>query len=255
MIEVSKIKYQDIPVQIYNEFVRDSHFEYYKITQSHYVLGYFIAYENHFHNGNKYILPTNHTFSVLKSEEIFKTIRNYFHKPIQVMVDSNKKKIIKVLENTGFILKRRSFEREFQFSDIKFLSNNTINLKVYAKGALIYNVACSMAYQYYTETHRDVNPITGTLEQFKAILPDKIICHIENEKIISFCYVENNELCYFYTKDQATFDMFSQSVLQYIFRLYKSILIEVDSTDLIALRFKLNFNDINNDSHDTYIYY
>lgn len=255
MFEVTKILYQNLPIEIHNEFIRDSQYEYYKISQDRYVLGYFIAYENGFHNENKYLLPTNYTFSVLTTKGVFKAISDFFHKPIQVMVDSNKKKIVDVLENAGFVLKRKSFEREFQINDVKDLKDDTIDLKLYTKGTVPYNDACILAYDYYTKTHKDVSPMTGSLEQFKSILPDKIICQIEDENIISFCFIEKNELCYFYSKNEATMDLFSQSVLKFIFSLYESVVIEVDSTDLIALRFKLNFNDDNHDSHDTYIFY
>lgn len=254
MIEVTKIRFQHMPMGIFDKVGYDSAFEYYQVNQGAHVLGRFIEYDNEFHLNHKYINLVDETFFKLTLKSIIKIIRNYFDKPLQVMVDSNAEEIIDGLINNGFILKRQCFERAFQMASVIKLDSKLVDLHVFNKGAKAYDRGCSLAFDHYVKTHKDVNPFTAKKEHFIEFLPNKIICQIVDDKIVNLVFIDENELCYFASNNESQFEMFSHSVIRFMFERYQSITFEVDSTDELGLKFKSYFNDTSNDSFDTYVY-
>ncbi|MDY0276847.1 MAG: hypothetical protein RBQ97_02045 [Acholeplasma sp.] len=255
MTKLIKIEYRDIPNETKKNFKNEKHFECYQVINDGINIWYFIAYDNDFHLNNKYIYPETHTFKSIDNKEAFDSISAYFNKPLQVMIDSNEKEIIEVLNRVGFVLKRQSFEREFKFEDIKKLDENTsTELNSFSKGDKRFDEACLIALDQYINNHKEVSPLTATLEEFKTILPDQVVCQIVDDRITNLSFIEENELCYLSSVDMKSFESFSNSIIKHMFKSNDSIFIEVDSTDYVALKFKSFFNDNSNDSFDTYIF-
>ncbi len=255
MIQITKIEHHEIPNDIKGKLKCYDDFEYYQVSKNSIVLGYFSAYDNDFHQNNKYIKPINETFDNLNKIEIFKAISVYFNKPLQVMIESNKREIISVLNKVGFILKRQCFEREFKIADMIPLEDVTSTIiQTIKKGSKQYDEASLIAFDYYAKTHKDVSPLTATLEQFKQILPDHVVGQIIDDKIINLCFIEKDELCYFASIDEASFKDFSICVIKYMFSKNETITFEVDSTDPLGLTFISCFKNDSIDSFDTYIF-
>lgn len=255
MIQITKIEHNEISKEIRNELKDYDDFEYYQVIKNNFILGYFIVYDNNFHRINKYIHPINETFENLNKEEIFKTISTYFNKPLQVMIDSNEREIINVLNQVGFSLKRQSFEREFKIFDMKPVDEvKLIELKMFQKNSKHYDEASLIAFNHYVKTHKNVSPLTATLEQFKKILPDHVVCQVVDDKIINLCFIEKNELCYLSSINEEAFKEFSVSVIKYMLSKHEAITFEVDSTDILGMKFKSLFKDDSSDSFDTYIF-
>lgn len=254
-ITIKKIGYCNLPKSFKNNLLDNKLYEYYCVLGNNNILGYFIAYNNIFHPNNKYIYPIEQTFSVINEREIFIKISNFFNKSLQLMIDSNQKEIIKELNKIGFILKRQSFEREFKFKDLRKDKNlKIIKLEIINKESKYFNEASKIAFNHYVKTHKEINAFSNTLTHFRTILPNEVICQINNDKIINLAFVDKNELCYFGSENEKEFDSFVESMVAYSFSKYQTIIIEVDSTDLLALKVNSYFIDNHKDSFDTYIF-
>ncbi len=254
MIEIIKIEFKDMPSNIVNEIEDERVFEYYQVNQGTHIIGYFIAYDNEFHLAHKYIYPVKDAFVVVKDKSVVKAIRTHFGKPLQVMIDSDQTEIISMLDQIGFILKRKCFEREFDVTLWINPAHPKVNIKNSNQGTNAYDQSVIMAFDHYVKTHQDVSPLTATKEQFKRILPKQVVCQISGDQILNLVFIDKNEVCYFASKHEAQFESFAHAVIRLMFEQYPTITFEVDSTDELGLKFKSCFTDHSNDSFNTYVY-
>ena len=252
----TKISYSDIPKKYKKMFIDENNQIFYKITDNESIINIFDFYKNNFHERNLYIFPTSNLLKLNNAKEILYNITEHSNKNIQLMIDSNEKEVIEKIENIGFKLRRKSFELEYTLNDLKeFNERCEVNIEKYLKDSKEYNEAAFIAFNYYIETHFNINPLTSSFDEFINILPNEVICEIKDNKIINLVFIDDNELCYFASRNTNTFNSFSIKVIRDLFIKYNSIFVEVDSTDNIALMFKDLFNNSdNNDSFNTYIY-
>ncbi|MGI6782530.1 MAG: hypothetical protein ACOX56_06955 [Acholeplasmataceae bacterium] len=229
-------------------------YEKYHILEDNHLIGHFVAYDNKYHSNNKYISPLNETFNTLNDEQYIKAVKDYFNQPLQVVVDSKEKEIIKKLKELGFSLKRETFERTYYKKDFILKNIGLIEIEFYDKGSLEYEKAANIAYEHYLKTHKKVNPYTGTLEDFLEILPEQVICQTHKNKIINLSFVDNNEFCYWASNERKSFETFAYTLIVYMFSRHDMIELEVDSTDYIARQIKAMFHDNNKDSIKTFIF-
>lgn len=248
---ITQIEYNDLPNEIRIQISDNEAFYYYKLSAK--IDSYFIAYDNIFHSNNKYIFPINETFSNIKESHI-NAIKKYFNKPLQVMVKSNKLDLITNLKKLGFTLKRETYEREFKEEDLISNIYNQIDIKLLNRDDKEFKMITKHAYDHYLETHKEINSFTGTFDDFLKIVPDKVICQIENNNINNLVFVDGNELCYITCNDQNSFINFLLIVVNKMFNQYESIMFEADSTDEFAMTLKNLFKENSSEIYKTFIY-
>ena len=117
----------------------------------------------------------------------------------------------------------------------------------------LYEETVIKAYNHYVETHKEINPLTVNMEAFRSVLPNDAYLQIDDDKIINYVFVEENELCYMGSEKLSTFDGFIYSIIKEVLRTNEDITFEADDTDEVAMKFKQLFNDKSTDSFNTYI--
>ena len=253
---VTKVSYNDLPNNHKKKVNDEKNNIFYKLTENGTDINIFSFYMNSFHETNLYISPTSNLIDHDNSKEILKNIAKTANRHIQLMTDSAEKEIIEKIENIGFKLMRETYELEYNPNDLKEFENKSyVIIEKYTKGLEEYNEAAIIAFNYYIETHLNINTLTASFEEFKEILPDEVICEIKDNEIINLVFVENNELCYFSSMGNESYDSFLLEVIQLLFQKHNFIFAEVDSTDKIALQFKYLFNESDEESSfNTYIF-
>lgn len=248
---ITQIEYKNLSNEIRNQIPDNETFYYYKLSDR--IDSYFIAYDNIFHSNNKYLFPINETFSNIK-ESHTNAIKKYLNKPLQVMVESNKLDLINNLKKLSFILKRETYERTFTREELISNEYEQVSIKLFNRDDKEFKMITKNAYDYYLETHKNINPFTGTFDDFIELVPDKVICQIENKKINNLIFVDENELCYITCNDVNSFIDFSLTVANKMFNKFKSIMIEADSTDKFAMTLKMLFKENSSEIYKTFIY-
>lgn len=102
MMEISKINKQEINDNRVDHLTSD---DYYKVVVGDKIVCIFGVSRNSLHTRNLYLSIVRINNS--KALDIIRYIKSYFNAPLQVMLDSNKKEIINLLEGSGFKCVRR----------------------------------------------------------------------------------------------------------------------------------------------------
>lgn len=243
----------------YEEFINKSNlvfdkretFEYYQIINEK-RNNFFVVFNNSYHSMHTYIYPK---FAVDEKEDItnlFNNIKKYFEKPLQVMIDSSETEVIDLLARSGFELKRKSFECSFKKDDVSKHYQRS-NFTIIDKTNLLYEEAAVIAYDNYVNNHKRISPLTASFSRFKQILPNNLYVEIDNRKILNYAFVDENEIYYVGSNRLDIFDNFIYTVINKLFENYKDISFEADDNDELMMKLKEIFNNLNDESFDTYI--
>ena len=210
-------------------------------------------FNNSFHSGHLYLRIDDNEVEKIQVSQ-FEKLFDEKRKPLQIMVLSNDYKLIDLLKESGFLLKRKCYETVVTTSDLKFpLENHSRQLIETHKGMDDYATCAEMMYEYYSDTHFSVNPLTASLSEFCDILPTIAIYSIEDDVIDSAAFIEDNEIVYLCSCNIIGFSEFAQSLLIYMFGKFDCIVFEADDTDWAATQLRNMFSIENKISYDTYI--
>ncbi|HNZ50025.1 MAG TPA: hypothetical protein PLR16_02605 [Bacilli bacterium] len=248
---ITQIEYKDLPPEIRNEIADNKIFKYYKLSDMRDI--YYVVYDNIFHTNNQYLYPIKQTFNNLNKTRI-KAIKTHLNKPLQVMLESTETDIINNLLKLGFILKRETFEREFKKEDLIIHDYKQVDVKSFTRNSQEFEKIAKYAFDYYLETHQDINAFTGTFSDFVTIIPNKVIYQEENKKVKNLVFIDENELCYITSNDKNSFIDFALTVINKMFNEFESIMFEFDSTDKVAMILKKLFKENSNKTYKTFIF-
>ncbi len=251
MLKIVKTNYKNYIKNCKHKVSDKPYFEYYHISNNEFN-GYFIAYDNSYHKEHKYIYYKFYFNNFVNIKNVFESIKQFFNKPLQVMIDSKEEGIIRGLILSGFQLKRKSFELNYKINDIEKELNYNDDVKLIDSG-LLYEQAVELAYNHYKKTHAKVSPLTSTIDEFRKTLPKEVYVELEDDNIGSFVFVEGNELSYMGSNDLSGFLDFGYTIVKMMFDKYELITFEVDDTDLIGMEFKSIFKEKETNSFNTYI--
>ena len=212
-------------------------------------------YFNSFHNSNVYFkIDEVKLFDKLNSELLNK-LSNYFGKPIQIMISSERKDVTNVLKNLGFERKRVCYEIEVckEYYCI-YEKDDEIKLITAHKGSKEFEICADLMLERYMKTHLEINPWTGKRNDFLNILPEKVIYEKKDDSIENLAFIENEEIAYVFGKDIDSFRKFSSNLIFNLFEKCKNIYFEADDCDEFAMELKKLFNIGDGVTWDTYVY-
>ena len=209
------------------------------------------TFTNDFHKNHTYIKIND--IERVKLDDLEVLVKD---RPIQIGVYSNQNNLIDFLKKAGFILKRKCYEVEVTREDLKnSLGSSRLETKLTIKGEMAFEKASDLLFRYYKKTHKDVSPLTVSLEEFKEILPEKSFYNEKEGQVLMAAFLENEEIAYLAGFEEKLADEFINDLLIYLFEHYEEIFFEADNTDPLATRLKNKFQSKIDLTFDTYIKY
>ncbi len=207
---------------------------------------------NPLHNANYYLDIDFAGLDVSNAKKKIEEIAQSLDKPLQVMISSEEAEKIEILKAAGFTCKRKCYELEAGKRD--YIGDNVEGELWYSfVGEESYEQCCELMLNRYILTHRNINPWTGTKEEFFSELPECVVCLCMDGKLASFAFVEDDEIAYVWGENAQVFHKFAQMLLTEMFRKYDAITFEADDCDEIAMELKSMFTNQSGKSFDTYI--
>ncbi len=212
------------------------------------------TYINPYHNNNIYL--DMNEFDILDNETIDEIQRKH-SKPLQCMISSYKINIINNLQDLGFECKRKCYEMEVSIENLDDSTKSIEFIPIYSgeKGDGLYLKSSKLMYKHYSDTHKDINPLSMTLTEFYHLLPEKVYYINRDSKINCAAFAENNEIAYICSINGAPTLNFIKSLLIELFKEYEKISFEADDTDWVASMLKGMFKCENQVTYNTYIKY
>lgn len=211
------------------------------------------TYENPFHRGHLYIEIEDEDLYdgiVQKIEDLFQKNK----RPLQTSVSSDESECIRLLLESGFLLKRKCYETNVCRSDLLLpLEKNPSELFTAEKGSETYAACAEMMFRYYALTHASVNPLTASLEEFTNILPSSAVYTETNGVIRAVAFIEKNEIAYLASDSPKDLPSFLEALLVRMFAKYGSIFFEADDVDPATMSLMNMFSKRPTVSFDTYI--
>ena len=211
------------------------------------------TYENPFHRGHLYIQIEDEDLYdgiVQKMEDLFQGNK----RPLQTSVSSDESECIRLLLESGFLLKRKCYEMNVCRSDLLLaLEKNPNELLKAEKGSETYAACAEMMFRYYALTHASVNPLTASLEEFTYILPSSAVYTETNGVIGAVAFIEKNEIAYLASDSPKDLPSFLASLLERMFAKYDYIFFEADDVDPAAMSLMNMFSKRPTVSFDTYV--
>lgn len=211
------------------------------------------TYENPFHRGHLYIEIEDEDLYdgiVQKIEDLFQENK----RPLQTSLSSDESECIRLLLESGFLLKRKCYEMNACRSDLLLpLEKNPSELFTAEKGSETYAACAEMMFGYYAVTHASVNPLTASLEEFTNILPSSAVYTETNGVIRAVAFIEKNEIAYLASDSPKDLPSFLEALLARMFAKYDRIIFETDDVDPVAMSLMNMFSKRPAVSFDTYI--
>ena len=211
------------------------------------------TYENPFHRGHLYIEIEDEDLYdgiVQKIEDLFQENK----RPLQTSLSSDESECIRLLLESGFLLKRKCYEMNACRSDLLLpLEKNQSELFTAEKGSETYAACAEMMFGYYAVTHASVNPLTASLEEFTNILPSSAVYTETNGVIRAVAFIEKNEIAYLASDSPKDLPSFLEALLARMFAKYDRIIFETDDVDPAAMSLMNMFSKRPAVSFDTYI--
>ena len=208
---------------------------------------------NPYHNRNYYLDIDFALLDFAEAKEMFKEIACELKKPLQVMLSSEEKKKIAFLESAGFVCKRKCYEVEAEQQDYIGLNREREIPYAYA-GQDIYKQCCELMLDRYCLLHKDINPWTGSREEFFEELPDCVAYTCIGGEVSCFAFIEDEEIAYVYGRNISEFRWFAPNLVTELFKKYEEITFESDDCDEMAMELKQLFTNQSEESYNTYIF-
>lgn len=219
-------------------------------------IGCIAASQNPYHNRHCYLKLGLTQFDPAIAGELFHLIRQELGQPLQVMLYASME-LHDFLIAGGFQRKRRCYELEATSNDLAAPLKPMTPLTKIKQGTAEYDLCCRLLYNYYSDTHRSISPLTADLQTFCADLPDTVLCHIASSQIQHFAFVEPDaegyEIAYVGTCAPSDFCIFAQALLAFLFHECSFITAECDDSDPAAMMLKSLFQLPDGTPYDTYI--
>lgn len=207
---------------------------------------------NPYHNSHYYLKLQLQYYDTGVAKEVFDLLSQKLDKPMQVMVSSEDEEVILFIQAAGFSCRRKCYEIEASIQD--YIGKKTKeSLSFAVLGHTIYEKCCEMMLDRYISTHKEINPWTGTKEDFFMMLPKAVFYEMDNDKIKNFAFVEDNEIAYVCSVDRFDFILFAQNLITGMFKQNEAIMFEADDCDEYAMELKSLFTNKSEESFDTYI--
>ena len=207
---------------------------------------------NPYHNGHFYLNLQLQQYDTGVAKELFDLISKKLDKPLQIMLSSEEKDTISFIQKAGFNCKRKCYEVEAGKQD--YIGDSVEGELWYSfVGEESYEQCCKLMLNRYILTHRNINPWTGTKEEFFSELPECVVCLCMDGKIACFAFVEDDEIAYVYGENVQFFHKFAQVLVTELFQKYEVITFEADDCDEIAMKLKSMFINQSEESFDTYM--
>ena len=210
-------------------------------------------YENRFHSGHLYLHIEDHEAKDIQVSR-FEELIDKYNKPLQIITPSNSDQLISLLDEAGFLLKRKCYEMHVGVSDLNYpMPNHLPKIIDTQKGMQDYTKCADMMYHYYCDTHFPINPMTASISEFYELLPDVAVYSVVDDMINAAAFIEENEIAYVCSYNRRGFSEFAQSLLSYMFSNYERIFFEADDTDWAATQLRAMFSVANIFSYNTYV--
>lgn len=193
-----------------------------------------------FHSGHLYLdIDDCEVDTLLPS--VFETLMAQEGKPLQVGVSSDRSRLVALLRQSGFELKRRCYEMDVTASDLAVsLPHGRLR---FMRGK---DVPALPGYAA-------VNPLTCPQEAFYGVLPKTAVYAGCERAIVSAAFIEENEIAYVCSSNARGFMEFAASLVSGLFERYGRIVFEADDTDWAAMQLKSLFVHRDGVSFDTYV--
>lgn len=224
-----------------------------KVFRKHQAIGFITYHMNPFHKNNVYLDLHLKEYNLEDSQEIFREIQQHFSKPLQSMLYENETDKVCFLKHSGFELKRKCFEYKVFQKNLKILSCSNFKLDKITHLDAEYKYCIENLYDKYQENHKTISPLTATIEEFGRDLPKEVYVQKDNNEIMHYAFVEQNEIAYIGSTNFNRLDEFIVKLIDVIFEEYDSIEFEVDDNDVEMNLLKNCFDIKEVLSYDTYI--
>lgn len=205
-----------------------------------------------YHNSHYYLKLQLQYYDIGVAKKIFDLLSEKLDKPMQVMISSEEECVVSFIQAAGFVCRRKCYEIEaFDQDYIGRMTKERLPLAMIGNDA--YEDCCEMMLNRYISTHKAINPWTGTKEDFFKRLPKTVFYEMDNDKIKSFAFVEENEIAYVCGVDRVAFLLFAKNLLTELFRQNETVVFEADDCDEYAMELKTLFTNQPEKSFDTYV--
>ncbi len=215
-------------------------------------IGKIEMYSNSFHKQNQYLHLHLSEYGTAWAVPLFSDIQKTVMKPLQVMVSSTDAEQVNFLLAGGFVCKRKCYEMDVTAKEL-ILRSEVTPINAAKKGVPEYDMCCRLLFDYYKQTHAEVNPLTADYIEFCECLPEKVLYQSCLGNTMHFAFVEENEIAYIGSTDVDSIQSFAESLVEILFSDYETICFECDNGDAAAMLLKGLFNTEISESFDTYI--
>ena len=207
---------------------------------------------NPLHNANYYLDVNFEGINIENAKEVFEKFAKDLDKPVQIMLSSGETERIAILKAAGFVCKRKCYEVEAQEQD--YIGGKGEGEVQYSHaGEVVYEQCRERMLNRYILTHKDINPWSGSKEEFWAELPKCVAYFCTDGNLTGFAFVEDEEIAYVYGENVQEFRAFAKVLIAEMFGKYDSITFEADDCDEFAMALKRMFTNQDEESFDTYI--
>ncbi len=228
----------------------------YAVEQSGMQIGFIKTTCNPYHHQHIYLHLELTRLDASVAEALFAQLRRELGKPLQVMLYATEE-MHKFLTAGGFQRKRRCYEWEASFSDLRVPLKSSARLQKAERGSSAYAQCCKLLYDYYSETHHAVNPLTADAERFCSDLPDTAFCFTQGGTVRQCAFIEPEgkccEIAYVGSSETNAFLGFAHALLAELFGKYDVIAMECDDCDPAAMALKSLFALAEGTPYDAYV--
>lgn len=204
------------------------------------------------HSEHTYLKLDLKDYETSKAKGLFSALKQKENKPFQVMIDEQEENVISFLCAAGFLCKRKCYEIEASLCEY-IGSYTTVKVPFASNDSTIYRECCELMLERYITTHKSISPWTGSKQQFFENLPNQVYYKMENQQIMHFAFVEDNEIAYVYGTSGNGFLNFAECLVNDLFLRYDTVCFEADDCDVFAMQLKSLFDLKYCTSYDTYV--
>lgn len=201
----------------------------------------FETYDNPFHAANRYVRFRCDRYDMAGSARLWSAIREREGKPLQVTADASDHALTGFLKAGGFRLRRRCYEMEVRQDDLRADAPDGPEPAVCEAPSEDYAACCRLLFAHYRSTHEAISPLTASFERFCAALPLRAYVDKRGTEVVSAAFVEEGEIAYVCTADDAGFSVFAARVARAMLGKSETVSFESDDCDPAAMALKALF--------------
>ena len=208
---------------------------------------------NKFHASICHFRMNLSTYDIRFAPDFGKQLSAIAQKPLQIMLESDKKETIRFLEAAGFQCRRKCYEAEVTEKDlVKSIQSDYSVMQCHA-GEPDYLDCMDLLYRYYQDTHKQISPLTASFDVFSKEIPKTAYFMREMGILKQAIFIEENEIAYCCTSYINGFKHFAERIVTEMFSQFPTLFFEADDCDPAAMEllslFRLNLKE----SYNTFI--